>query len=41
MLLESANHILLEDEPAWRAFLAELHAFLGTEPAFAPPEVTA
>ena len=41
VLLESANHILLEDEPAWRAFLAELHSFLATEPAFAPPEVTA
>jgi DNA-binding CsgD family transcriptional regulator len=33
VLLESPNHILLSDEPAWRAFLSELHAFLGTEPA--------
>jgi pimeloyl-ACP methyl ester carboxylesterase/DNA-binding CsgD family transcriptional regulator len=33
VLLESANHILLSDEPAWRAFLSELHAFLGTDPA--------
>jgi pimeloyl-ACP methyl ester carboxylesterase len=31
-LLESANHILLSDEPAWRAFLTEFRAFLGTEP---------
>ena len=30
VLLESANHILLSDEPAWPAFLAELRAFLGT-----------
>src|SRR5204863_393510 len=27
--LESRNHILLADEPAWIAFRAELHAFLG------------
>jgi hypothetical protein len=27
--LESANHILLEDEAAWRALLADLRAFLG------------
>ena len=27
--LAGANHILLADEPAWPAFLAELHAFLG------------
>ena len=33
VLLESANHILLADEPAWRAFRSELRAFLGTEPA--------
>ena len=37
--LESANHILLEDEPAWRVFLEELHRFLGSrEPAQPPPE---
>jgi pimeloyl-ACP methyl ester carboxylesterase/DNA-binding CsgD family transcriptional regulator len=30
VLLESANHILLEHEPAWDAFLAEIAAFLGT-----------
>jgi DNA-binding CsgD family transcriptional regulator len=27
--LESRNHILLEDEPAWQRFLAEVYAFLG------------
>ena len=27
--LESKNHILLEDEPAWSRFLAEINAFLG------------
>ena len=27
--LESVNHILLPDEPAWAVFLAEVHAFLG------------
>src|SRR4051794_22428801 len=32
VLLESANHILLEQEPAWPAFVAELRAFLGTDP---------
>jgi pimeloyl-ACP methyl ester carboxylesterase len=31
VLLESANHILLEDEPAWDAFLSETAAFLGTD----------
>jgi len=35
VLLESENHILLSDEPAWGAFVAELHGFLGTEPAAA------
>ena len=34
--LESPNHILLSDEPAWSAFAAELRAFLGSPPA--PPE---
>jgi pimeloyl-ACP methyl ester carboxylesterase len=28
VVLESSNHILLEDEPAWRRFLAEVNAFL-------------
>ena len=31
VLLESANHILLEHEPAWDAFLSEIAAFLGTD----------
>ena len=26
--LDSGNHILLADEPAWPAFLSELHAFI-------------
>jgi pimeloyl-ACP methyl ester carboxylesterase/DNA-binding CsgD family transcriptional regulator len=38
LLLDSANHILLADEPAWRAFVDELNAFLGTEPSPAPPD---
>jgi pimeloyl-ACP methyl ester carboxylesterase/AraC-like DNA-binding protein len=29
--LESANHILLGNEPAWRDFVRELRGFLGTE----------
>ena len=33
VLLESANHLLLADEPAWSRFLSEVRAFLGTEPA--------
>ena len=28
-VLESKNHILLEDEPAWKRFLVEIHDFLG------------
>jgi pimeloyl-ACP methyl ester carboxylesterase/DNA-binding CsgD family transcriptional regulator len=31
--LDSDNHILLADEPAWPAFLAEVHGFLGTDAA--------
>lgn len=31
--LESVNHILLADEPAWRHLVAELHRFLPTSPA--------
>lgn len=38
VLLDSANHILLADEPAWRDFVSEVRAFLGTEPG---PPVTA
>jgi pimeloyl-ACP methyl ester carboxylesterase/DNA-binding CsgD family transcriptional regulator len=41
ILLESANHILLVDEPAWRYFVSELHAFLGTGPAAPPPAAVA
>jgi DNA-binding NarL/FixJ family response regulator len=37
VLLDSANHILLADEPAWPGFLSQLHAFLGTERTPAPP----
>ena len=33
--LESENHILLADEPAWHTFVAEVDAFLGV--ADAPP----
>jgi len=29
--LDSGNHILLPDEPAWPTFLSELHAFLGSD----------
>jgi pimeloyl-ACP methyl ester carboxylesterase len=29
--LESNNHILLANEPAWPRFLAEVNRFLGTE----------
>ena len=28
VILDSANHLLLEDEPAWPAFLAEVDAFI-------------
>jgi pimeloyl-ACP methyl ester carboxylesterase/DNA-binding CsgD family transcriptional regulator len=37
ILLESSNHILLADEPAWGYFVSELEAFLGTTPALAAP----
>lgn len=29
--LQSENHILLEDEPAWNQFLAEVHSFLHSD----------
>src|SRR3954454_6980292 len=45
MLLESSNHILLADEPAWGYFVSEVDAFLGTAPALPPqaadPELSA
>jgi pimeloyl-ACP methyl ester carboxylesterase/DNA-binding CsgD family transcriptional regulator len=31
LALESANHVLLADEPAWPAFLAEIRSFLGSD----------
>jgi pimeloyl-ACP methyl ester carboxylesterase/DNA-binding CsgD family transcriptional regulator len=40
ILLESANHILLADEPAWRHFADELDAFLGTGDIARPPVPT-
>ena len=36
VVLDSANHILLADEPAWEQFLHELREFLGTTNAPAP-----
>ena len=44
VLLESENHIVLSDEPAWQTFLAEVTAFLAPErreqlsPALSPRE---
>jgi pimeloyl-ACP methyl ester carboxylesterase/DNA-binding CsgD family transcriptional regulator len=40
ILLESANHILLANEPAWRYFVDELNAFLGTG-GISPPSAPA
>ena len=37
ILLESSNHILLADEPAWDYFVMELHAFVGTAQIPRPP----
>jgi pimeloyl-ACP methyl ester carboxylesterase/DNA-binding CsgD family transcriptional regulator len=37
ILLESSNHILLDDEPAWSYFVTELDAFLGTGPVSPVP----
>jgi pimeloyl-ACP methyl ester carboxylesterase/DNA-binding CsgD family transcriptional regulator len=31
VVLESSNHILLDNEPAWEAFVSELEAFLRTD----------
>jgi len=39
--LESANHVLLPDEPAWKVFQDELHRFLGQEPQSLPGEMRA
>jgi pimeloyl-ACP methyl ester carboxylesterase/DNA-binding CsgD family transcriptional regulator len=41
VVLESANHILLADEPAWEQFLSELHEFLGTSPSRSWPAALA
>jgi DNA-binding NarL/FixJ family response regulator len=30
--LESRNHLLLADEPAWQTFIAEMREFLGARP---------
>ena len=38
--LESENHVLLEDEPAWGRVLAEVHAFLGSMSKGEPPATT-
>jgi pimeloyl-ACP methyl ester carboxylesterase/DNA-binding CsgD family transcriptional regulator len=38
--LESRNHILLADEPAWPVFLGELRAFLGAPEAAADAELS-
>jgi pimeloyl-ACP methyl ester carboxylesterase/DNA-binding CsgD family transcriptional regulator len=38
VLLESRNHILMENEPAWPRFLAELRAFLGEADAEGTPQ---
>jgi len=37
VLLESANHILLEQEPAWDMFRSEIEAFLGPDTQPSPP----
>ena len=37
--LESKNHILLESEPAWQRFLAEMHAFLSSSEPEVDPDV--
>jgi pimeloyl-ACP methyl ester carboxylesterase/DNA-binding CsgD family transcriptional regulator len=39
--LESVKHILLPHEPAWTAFLAEVHAFLGASEPTTPAELPA
>jgi DNA-binding CsgD family transcriptional regulator len=40
VLLESANHILLADEPAWRQFVSELRGFLPIGDIARPPALT-
>ena len=41
VLLESDNHILLEDEPAWPRFVSEVRAFLGTSRSSVKPSIGA
>src|SRR5580704_8912655 len=41
VLLESANHILLEREPAWDVFRSETEAFLGPDTQPRPPVAVA
>jgi DNA-binding NarL/FixJ family response regulator len=41
VLLESANHILLEQEPAWDVFRSEIEVFLGTDTQPGPPSAVA
>jgi pimeloyl-ACP methyl ester carboxylesterase/DNA-binding CsgD family transcriptional regulator len=36
--LDSCNHVLLEEEPAWEVFLREVRAFLGVDDAPAPAD---
>lgn len=36
--LESKNHILLESEPAWTRFIAEVRSFLGSDETERPPQ---
>jgi pimeloyl-ACP methyl ester carboxylesterase/DNA-binding CsgD family transcriptional regulator len=37
VLLDTANHIMLEHEPAWDVFLAQIEAFLSADPPRSPP----
>jgi DNA-binding NarL/FixJ family response regulator len=37
VVLDSANHILLDNEPAWDTFVSELEAFLHTDSRLRPP----
>ena len=37
VLLDSENHILLADEPAWEQFLSALRGFLGVQLRHRPP----
>jgi len=41
VVLESANHIVLGDEPAWQVFMDEVAAFLAADRRSGPPGVNA